>query len=87
MNILIHELSALYFRPKAQTGPIVGAEITGHAVHVSDRQNYSTHRRNATFRVYPGVLQGIPHFGRWQPLCTASTNLFAFRSFAKMIDL
>ena len=48
--------------------------------HLSERQNYSTQRRTATFRVYPGILQGIPHFGRCQPLCTASVDLFAFRS-------
>ena len=47
---------------------------------MSDRQNYSTQRRTATFRVYPGILQGIPYFGRCQPLCTASVDLFAFRS-------
>ena len=54
---------------------------------MSDGQKYSTQRRTATFRVYPGILQGIPYFGRWQPLCTASIDLFAFRSHSENYEL
>ena len=34
MELLIHELSALYFLLKAHKGPTVGAVIPGHALHV-----------------------------------------------------
>ena len=40
MECLIHELSALCFILKAQKGPSVGAEISGHALHVLNNLLY-----------------------------------------------
>ena len=34
MEFLIHEFPSLYSILKARKGPTVGAEITGHALHV-----------------------------------------------------
>ena len=34
MELLIHDLSALYSILKAHEGPTVGAKISGHALHV-----------------------------------------------------